>query len=83
MVANQENGDSTYYHLAGVLMLDGVSFTDPVPILGGIPPDISVYNLSATPYFWNLFGRWTTPWLRCAATSSTGCSCSAACTRTR
>jgi hypothetical protein len=56
MVAKQENGDSTYYHLAGVLMLDGVSFTDPVPILEGIPPDIPVYNLSATPYFWNLFG---------------------------
>ena len=55
MLANQESGDSTYHQLAGVLMLDGVSFTDPVPILeqlDGIP----VYNLSATPYFWNLFG---------------------------
>jgi hypothetical protein len=56
MVANHESGASTYYHLAGVLMLDGVSFTDPVPILEGIPSDIPVYNLSATPYFWNLFG---------------------------
>jgi pimeloyl-ACP methyl ester carboxylesterase len=55
MLENQENGDSTHYHLAGVLMLDGVSFTDPVPILeqlDGVP----VYNLSATPYVWNMFG---------------------------
>ena len=44
------------FTLAGVLMLDGVSFTDPVPILRGIDPDIPVYNLSATPYVWNLFG---------------------------
>ncbi len=56
MVANQESNDSTYYRLAGVVMLDGVSFTDPLPILrelddAGIP----VYNLSATPYLWNLF----------------------------
>ena len=52
MAANPETADK----LAGVVMLDGVSFTDPVPILEGIPPDIPVYNLSATPYPWNLFG---------------------------
>ncbi len=38
-------------------MLDGVSFTDPAvhiadPALDGVP----IYNLSATPYPWNLFG---------------------------
>ena len=55
MAEDEATGRSSY-HLAGVLMLDGVSFTDPVPILEGIPPDIPVYNLSATPYFWNLFG---------------------------
>jgi hypothetical protein len=44
------------YKLAGVVMLDGVSFTDPVPILNGIPNDIPVYNLSSTPNPWNLFG---------------------------
>jgi hypothetical protein len=37
-------------------MLDGVSFTEPVPILEGIPADIPVYNLSSTPNPWNLFG---------------------------
>ena len=36
-------------------MLDGVSFTDPVPILDKLD-GIPVYNLSATPYPWNLFG---------------------------
>ena len=36
-------------------MLDGVSFTDPVPILEDLD-GIPVYNLSATPYPWNLFG---------------------------
>jgi hypothetical protein len=41
--------------LAGVVMLDGVSFTDPVPILDDLD-GIPVYNLSATPYPWNLFG---------------------------
>jgi acetyl esterase/lipase len=41
--------------LAGVVMLDGVSFTDPVPILKDLE-GIPVYNLSATPYPWNLFG---------------------------
>jgi hypothetical protein len=41
--------------LAGVVMLDGVSFTDPVPILKDLD-GIPVYNLSATPYPWNLFG---------------------------
>ena len=59
MVKNQETRDSTYYKLAGVLMLDGVSFTDPALHLAEIPdgPDgIPVYNLSATPYPWNLFG---------------------------
>ncbi len=45
-----------YYHLSGVLMLDGVSVTDPVPILQAIPADVPVYNLSSTPYVWNLFG---------------------------
>jgi hypothetical protein len=50
----KENGTSD--KLAGVVMLDGVSFTDPVPILDDIPDGIPVYNLSATPYFWNLFG---------------------------
>lgn len=49
-------GGSAPYHLAGVLMLDGVSFTDPVPILQDIPDSVPVYNLSATPYMWNLFG---------------------------
>jgi hypothetical protein len=44
------------YRLAGVVMLDGVSFTDPVPILNGIPGNIPVYNLSSTPNPWNLFG---------------------------
>ncbi|WP_123026986.1 lipase family protein [Mycolicibacterium stellerae] len=53
---NQADGDSTYYTLAGVVMLDGVSFTDPVPILEDIPDDIPVYNLSSTPNPWNLFG---------------------------
>ena len=40
-------------------MLDGVSFTDPALHIAEIPdgPDgIPVYNLSATPYPWNLFG---------------------------
>jgi hypothetical protein len=41
--------------LAGVVMLDGVSFTDPVPILEDLE-GVPVYNLSATPYPWNLFG---------------------------
>lgn len=49
----KENGTSD--KLAGVVMLDGVSFTDPVPILEDLE-GIPVYNLSATPYFWNLFG---------------------------
>jgi hypothetical protein len=51
------NGTSN--KLAGVVMLDGVSFTDPAQHLALIPdgPDgIPVYNLSATPYPWNLFG---------------------------
>ncbi|HKV19701.1 MAG TPA: hypothetical protein VJR50_11755, partial [Mycobacterium sp.] len=57
MKRNQAQGLSTYYNLAGVVMLDGVSFTDPVailedPALDGVP----IYNLSATPYPWNLFG---------------------------
>ena len=56
LAQNQEKGYSTYYKLAGVLMLDGVSFTDPAQHIAGIPPDIPVYNLSATPYPWNLFG---------------------------
>ncbi|HET9562989.1 MAG TPA: hypothetical protein VFP27_00380, partial [Mycobacterium sp.] len=55
MARDEELGDSSY-QLAGVLMLDGVSFTDPVPILEQIPDDIPIYNLSATPYLWNLFG---------------------------
>lgn len=49
----KENGTSD--KLAGVVMLDGVSFTDPVPILEDLD-GIPVYNLSATPYPWNLFG---------------------------
>ncbi|GFG52202.1 alpha/beta hydrolase [Mycolicibacterium agri] len=49
----QRNGSAD--RLAGVLMLDGVSFTDPRPILEDLD-GIPVYNLSATPYFWNLFG---------------------------
>ncbi len=54
---NQQAEESTYYHLAGVVMLDGVSFTDPVPILADDALDgVPVYNLSATPYPWNLFG---------------------------
>jgi hypothetical protein len=56
MVANQESGKSSYYKLDGVVMMDGVSFSDPAPILAGIPDDIPVYNLSSTPNFWNLFG---------------------------
>ncbi len=58
MMAADETGSDppSSYKLAGVVMLDGVSFTDPVPILEDIPDGIPVYNLSATPYFWNLFG---------------------------
>jgi hypothetical protein len=48
------NGSSG--RLAGVVMLDGVSFTDPAPILRDIDDSVPVYNLSATPYMWNLFG---------------------------
>ena len=70
------------YKLAGVVMLDGVSFTDPVPILEGIPDDIPVYNLSSTPYPWNLFGTMDAALARSGATTSTGRSCSSACTRT-
>ena len=55
MAADEANGDSSYT-LAGILMLDGVSFTDPAPILADIPDSVPVYNLSATPYVWNLFG---------------------------
>ena len=55
-MAEDEASGRSSYELAGVLMLDGVSFTDPVPILQAIPEDIPVYNLSATPYLWNLFG---------------------------
>ena len=55
-MAEDEASGRSNYELAGVLTLDGVSFTDPVPILRAIPEDIPVYNLSATPYFWNLFG---------------------------
>ncbi|WNG93791.1 alpha/beta fold hydrolase [Mycobacterium sp. ITM-2016-00318] len=56
MAANRQKGYSTY-DLAGVVMLDGVSFTDPAehiadPALDGIP----IYNLSSTPNPWNLFG---------------------------
>jgi hypothetical protein len=43
------------FKLAGVVMLDGVSFTDPVPILKDLD-GIPVYNLSSTPNPWNLFG---------------------------
>ena len=49
-------GPKSSYKLAGVVMLDGVAFTDPVPILEDVPDDIPVYNLSGTPYFWDLFG---------------------------
>ena len=57
MAADERSEDPTSsYKLAGVVMLDGVSFTDPVPILEGIPADIPVYNLSSTPNPWNLFG---------------------------
>ena len=45
--------------LAGVVMLDGVAFTDPVPILDELnetAPQLPIYNLSSTPYPWNLFG---------------------------
>ena len=49
-----DNGTSG--KLAGVVMLDGVAFTDPAPALREILETIPVYNLSATPYFWNLFG---------------------------
>ncbi len=50
---------SSSYQLAGVLMLDGVSFTDPAQHIALIPdgPDgIPVYNLSSTRNPWNLFG---------------------------
>jgi hypothetical protein len=58
MMAADERSDNptSSYKLAGVVMLDGVSFTEPVPILEGIPADIPVYNLSSTPNPWNLFG---------------------------
>ena len=57
MAADEAGSDPpSSYKLAGVVMLDGVSFTDPVPILDDIPDGIPVYNLSATPYPWNLFG---------------------------
>jgi pimeloyl-ACP methyl ester carboxylesterase len=49
----KQNGTSG--KLAGVVMLDGVSFTDPVPILKDLD-GIPVYNLSSTPNPWNLFG---------------------------
>ena len=49
----KQNGTSG--KLAGVVMLDGVSFTDPVPILNELD-GIPVYNLSSTPNPWNLFG---------------------------
>ncbi len=55
-IAADQDPSEDYYRLAGVLMLDGVAFTDPVPILQGIPDDIPVYNSSSTPYMWNLFG---------------------------
>ena len=58
MMAADERADvpKSSYQLAGVLMLDGVSFDDPKPIIAGIPADIPVYNLSSTPNPWNLFG---------------------------
>ena len=56
LMAVDEASGRSRYKLAGVLMLDGVSFTDPVPILQAIPDGIPVYNLSSTPYVWNLFG---------------------------
>jgi pimeloyl-ACP methyl ester carboxylesterase len=56
MAANQKSGESTHYDLAGVVMLDGVSFTDPAEHIALIPDDIPVYNLSSTPNPWNLFG---------------------------
>ena len=55
-----DNGTS--HKLAGVVMLDGVGFNDEVSRgldkLDTLPADeaIPLYNLSATPYFWNLFG---------------------------
>jgi hypothetical protein len=55
MKQNQATRQSTYYQLAGVVMLDGVSFTDPVPILRDLD-GVPVYNLSSTPNPWNLFG---------------------------
>lgn len=54
MLGNQASGEASST-LAGVVMLDGVSFVDPVPILEELE-GVPVYNLSATPYFWNLFG---------------------------
>lgn len=57
MVADERSTEpSSSYQLAGVVMLDGVSFTDPAVHIATIPNDIPVYNLSSTPNPWNLFG---------------------------
>jgi Alpha/beta hydrolase family len=57
MAADERSTESSSsYQLAGVVMLDGVSFTDPAVHLAEIPNDIPVYNLSSTPNPWNLFG---------------------------
>lgn len=57
MAADESGPDPpSSYHLAGVVMLDGVSFTDPALHIAEIPADIGVYNLSSTPNPWNLFG---------------------------
>ena len=57
MVADERSTEpSSSYQLAGVVMLDGVSFTDPAVHIAKIPDDIPVYNLSSTPNPWNLFG---------------------------
>lgn len=55
-MAEDEAAGLSSYQLVGVLMLDGVDFGDPQVALRKIPDSIPVYNLSATPYAWNLFG---------------------------
>ena len=64
-------------------MLDGVSFTDPAvhiadPALDGVP----IYNLSATPYPWNLFGTMDAALAQVRPNDFTGRRCSSASTPT-
>ena len=75
---------SSSYQLAGVLMLDGVSFTDPAQHIALIPdgPDgIPVYNLSSTRNPWNLFGTMDAALAQERPPRSTARRCSSAGTR--